>query len=284
MRALGRQLRALGFRGFAATAVDRLRGRTPTIAPIASARVRDGRGIEIGGPSVRFGENGLLPLYNRAATVDNVNFACATLWEPELAGPGDFTFGGASLGSQYIAEATALDFAANGSYDFVLSSHAIEHTANPLSALREWRRVVRSGGSLIMIVPHREGTFDHRRPVTSIDHLVSDLESGMDENDTTHFEEILKLHDFGRDLGVTMSDFKARLASNQSIRSAHHHVFDASLVATSLQNSGWSNVIVEVRRPYDILAVATNLGDAAGRVDEPRFLGSPFARDNQTYQ
>ena len=35
--------------------------------------------------------------------------------------------------------------------------------------------VTGAGGALLLVVPHREGTFDHRRPVTELEHLVADF-------------------------------------------------------------------------------------------------------------
>lgn len=44
----------------------------------------------------------------------------------------------------------------NDSYDFVYSSHTIEHMLNPEIALRNWFRVVKPNGYLIVYLPHRD--------------------------------------------------------------------------------------------------------------------------------
>jgi SAM-dependent methyltransferase len=41
-------------------------------------------------------------------------------------------------------------------FDFVYSSHTLEHVADPGQALRNWYRVVRAGGHLVLFVPDRE--------------------------------------------------------------------------------------------------------------------------------
>lgn len=41
-------------------------------------------------------------------------------------------------------------------YDFVYSSHTLEHMVDPAVALRNWWRVLRPGGFLILYVPHRD--------------------------------------------------------------------------------------------------------------------------------
>jgi SAM-dependent methyltransferase len=42
------------------------------------------------------------------------------------------------------------------SFDFVYSSHTLEHVSDPGEALHNWYRVVRAGGHLILLVPDRE--------------------------------------------------------------------------------------------------------------------------------
>jgi SAM-dependent methyltransferase len=69
----------------------------------------------------------------------------------------------------------------DGSQDFVVSSHVLEHFTNPVKALLEWDRVVRPGGIIFMIVPHKERTFDAERPRTPLAHIIGDFESGTRE-------------------------------------------------------------------------------------------------------
>ena len=56
------------------------------------------------------------------------------------------------------------------SHDFVFASHVIEHFADPIRALREWIRVARH--YVVLVVPHRDRTFDRGRPLTPVDELV----------------------------------------------------------------------------------------------------------------
>lgn len=41
------------------------------------------------------------------------------------------------------------------SQDFLFASHVLEHIPDPLPALREWFRVVRVGGHMVVVVPHQ---------------------------------------------------------------------------------------------------------------------------------
>lgn len=56
--------------------------------------------------------------------------------------------------------------------DYVLSSHVIEHFFDPVKALREWNRVVKPGGYIFIIAPHRDRTFDRIREVTPVSELL----------------------------------------------------------------------------------------------------------------
>ncbi len=240
------------------------------------------RALEIGGPSAPFQARGIFPAYPILATVDNCNFASRTIWEGEIDAGASFRFDPSRpAGRQYIAEATALPAIAGGSYDVVLSSHTIEHTANPLKALQEWRRVLKDDGLLVLIVPHKDGTFDHRRPVTRLGHLVEDFERNTDEDDTTHVPEILRLHDLRRDPGGTTAEaFAQRSAANLAIRALHHHVFDTALVEAMVRQAGFRPLGVEARRPYHILLVAEKAGEAETSTEPMRFA-SPFRSDGQ---
>ena len=79
------------------------------------------------------------------------------------------------LVGRLIRDATSLDGIEDASYDVVLASHTLEHIANPLLALSEWRRVVGADGHLVLVLPHLENTFDHRRPVTTLEHIEADF-------------------------------------------------------------------------------------------------------------
>jgi SAM-dependent methyltransferase len=62
----------------------------------------------------------------------------------------------------------------SGALDFVLASHVIEHMPDTIGALGEWDRVLRPGGILFLVVPHRDRNMDAQRPCTSIEHHLAD--------------------------------------------------------------------------------------------------------------
>lgn len=219
---------------------------------------QDKAGLEVGGPSRIFTHLGLFPVYTNAARIDNCNFGQQTIWEGAIEAGATFHYDKQRVpGTQYIAEATVLNHIATVSYDFVLSSHTLEHIANPLQALTEWIRVLKERGLLVLVVPHKDGTFDHRRPVTSLSHLIQDFEGQVDEGDLTHLEEILKLHDLSMD--PEAGDFEAfelRSKKNLENRCLHHHVFDTQLAVEVIHHMGLQILAVETSRPYHILIVA----------------------------
>ena len=71
---------------------------------------------------------------------------------------------GEVLAVDVVAPGDNLPFA-DKSFDFVISSHVIEHFYDPIAALQEWKRVARK--YIFIIVPHRQRTFDKDRELTS---------------------------------------------------------------------------------------------------------------------
>ena len=155
-------------------------------------------------------------------------------------------------------EASDLHDLAAAAYDFVISSHCIEHLASPLRGLAEWIRVLKPGGILVLIFPHKDGTFDHRRPVTSLNHLIEDFAADTGEDDMTHLAEVLELHDFERSPGVgDIEEFRQRSMRNLENRCLHHHVFDTRLAVDVVNHMGLQIHAVELFHPFDIAITAT---------------------------
>jgi SAM-dependent methyltransferase len=71
------------------------------------------------------------------------------------------------------------------SFDFVLASHVIEHIPDPIAALKEWARVARR--YIVLVVPHRDRTFDRDRPLTPLSELIERHESGFTSDEDRHW-------------------------------------------------------------------------------------------------
>jgi SAM-dependent methyltransferase len=54
----------------------------------------------------------------------------------------------------------------------------IEHFPDPIKALKEWYRVVKPGGYLYIIAPHKERTFDNERSRSTLAELIERHETG----------------------------------------------------------------------------------------------------------
>lgn len=242
--------------------IERIRRPRCKCADLGRRHVTGGHGLEIGGPSRIFSGAGQIPLYDVAAKTDGLNFSSETVWASELGEDQPFVYGKKVLGRQFVREASHFPDIDTGAFDFVLSSHVIEHLANPLRGLREWGRVLREGGVLVLVVPHKDATFDHRRPVTKIEHLLEDFRNDMGEDDKTHIPEVLELHDFDRDLWADDRDeFRARCEDNIRNRCIHHHVFDTDLAVRMVDHAGLHVLAVEPAPSNNIVIVCRKDGD-----------------------
>ena len=228
------------------------------------------KGLEIGGPSRIFSAKGVFPVYPLAGALDNVTFAAQTIWEGEVSLGRTFVYDrNRPPGRQFILDSTFLGEIEDESYDFLLSSHVLEHLANPLRGLKEWKRVVRENGLLVIIVPHKDGTFDHLRPVTAIDHMIDDYEQCVDEDDVTHADEVLSLHDLNHDDGTDSDKFEERIRNNFKERSMHHHVFATRTLAQLIDYAGLQILSLETIRPCHIVSIAKKMSPASSVNNKP---------------
>ena len=187
--------------------------------------VEGGDGIEIGGPTWVFKFE--IPIYTNAHSIDGVNFSGFTVWEGDISRNDKYYYHKNKHGKQFISEATDLSLIQSDKYDFLISSHCLEHIANPIKALAEWKRVVRPGGRLIVFVPDKQYFFDHRRDTTTFKHVFDDYSSDRDEHDLTHLEESLAKHDLSMDKwSGDFENLKRQFSDNFRTRCLHHHVFD----------------------------------------------------------
>jgi len=237
-----------------------------------------GLAIEIGGPTPFFESTGFFPVYRFVEGFKIFNFASATRWESNV----QVQVNGRVIFIE-TAEAASIPLP-DGGASLILSSHVIEHLANPLAGMLELRRILAPDGRLVMIVPHRDGTYDHRRPVTTLAHLEQDMAVQMEESDSTHFDEILQLHDLKRDATTPSKDVLEKdVVANINTRFCHHHVFDTRLALSLLDRAGMEPTLLELIRPYHILMVAKAKsadGQALPSADIAlRLKRSPFQSD-----
>lgn len=216
------------------------------------------RGLEIGGPSARFEKRHELPVYPILTSLDNCLFASNTVWTPESRQGKTFRYdSGHRLGYQFICDGTNLHEVRAGQYDCVLACNSLEHIANPLKALKEWSRVLTDSGAMMIVVPARDYTFDCNRSITTFAHLLDDWNRDVSEDDLSHVEEIVALHDRSRDHAAgDLEEFRGRCLRNGEYRCLHHHVFNLELLASILEFTGLRVCAMEQLLPHNLVAVA----------------------------
>lgn len=189
-------------------------------------------GLEIGGPTQLFHR-----IYEQCRTCDNVNFSSDTVWCKFETN--DYQYENKVLGNILILEATHMAGIQNEAYDFVISSNNLEHVANPLKALKEFVRVAKIKGTVLVIVPRKQETFDHNREDTLFEHLLDDYRNDVEEDDFTHLPEIIEKHDYSMDAGCGgKEDFIERTKNNIENRCLHHHVFNEECLRKSFAFAG----------------------------------------------
>jgi SAM-dependent methyltransferase len=78
-----------------------------------------------------------------------------------------------------LSDSHAFPSVANATFDFLIANHVLEHLTDPIRALREWHRIVRGGGLILLAVPDKRYTFDRKRRRTSLVHLLDDFRSPL---------------------------------------------------------------------------------------------------------
>lgn len=89
----------------------------------------------------------------------------------------------------YITGMEQMNGIADGSLDFIIAAHVIEHTRNPLRAVENAYRKLKKGGNLVLFVPDMRLTFDKLREITPLEHLIADYENPSSERDVLHYVE-----------------------------------------------------------------------------------------------
>ena len=236
------------------------------------------KGLEIAGPSEIFSGQGLVPIYQRLVFVDDFSHPRPMAWRGRnlIAGQNFIYPGMKAPGYQFIGDATDLTGLAPGAYDIVLGSHVLEHIANPIKALLAWNEVLREGGKMLQVIPHFDGTFDRHRPLTTLEHIISDFERGTTEDDSTHYAEI-------RSRSTESHSTEWFLDAAQH-RGAHHHVFDTYLAWQLFRHLGMVVLHLQPLMPHHIVILCekptANSASAIGPGELIRILSkSPFVRD-----
>ena len=214
------------------------------------------RAIEVGGPTTMwFPRSSYWPMYTWLKQCDQLNLFDL----PE-------SFGSVkkqAMPSCCEQKYSSLIKVPAAQYDVLMSSHMVEHLANPLKLLGELSTKLRPGGLVLSVVPNRVAFWDRARNLTAMEHLIADEEHGIDEGDLSHLDENLRLghaHPWlagkpwvKRDIPANMTAEQA-FRENARLRVLHHHTFDAHLVRRMHERVGFQTILSFVV-PKDTLQI-----------------------------
>jgi SAM-dependent methyltransferase len=152
-----------------------------------------------------------------------------------------------------IDDGTMLREIEDGSLDFIIANHLLEHLDNPLLALENWCKKLKPGGVVYMAVPDKRHTFDKERPATPLSHLVEDYKASEEmraQRNAAHYVETAEIIEgrVGKDAGERVERLIARRYS------IHFHAWTFESFVELL-----SFVTNEMRLPYKIIDYSTPL-------------------------
>jgi predicted SAM-dependent methyltransferase len=140
----------------------------------------------------------------------------------------------------------------DGSVDFVVANHFIEHCEDPIGTIRNHLRVLRPGGRVFMAVPDRRRSFDRARPVTGWEHVRRDFLQGPESSRSGHYEEWMQLVEAVEPQWV---EERARYAQELG-RRIHFHVWSRDDFRSLLECCAG-----ELRFPLEVETVRPNLSE-----------------------
>jgi predicted SAM-dependent methyltransferase len=149
-----------------------------------------------------------------------------------------------------VDDAETLATFADGSVDFVIANHVLEHVEDPIGALGHLLRVIRPGGILYLTLPDARHTFDARRERTTVEHLLLDHREGPARSRQAHYEEWARLIE-----GVGEDGVAARVAEYEAADARHHfHVWELE---------GFLSLLLALQLPAEIVHAQSYLKEFA---------------------
>ena len=117
----------------------------------------------------------------------------------------------------------------DGSQDFVIANHFLEHSEDPIITLNNLLRVTKVGGVVYLAVPNMTKTFDCNRDQTKLAHIIDDHKLGGESSRRYHYEEWVSLVEphFGRKYDEVAIKNRVEELIDQKY-SIHFHCWDAN--------------------------------------------------------
>ena len=200
------------------------------VREIAAAHLR-GTGLEFGAGASPF----------PAPLECNVRFADAFSYESLKTGmyPGQQAHN--LVRPDYVTDIKTLAGIPDVSLDFIIACHVIEHTNNPIAAIDSCYRALKPGGSLVLVVPDMTKTFDSKRTLTTLAHLIEDYEMPSLERDRAHYEEYYtEAYEIPAD--AILSDYVSQKQAEGGDLHYHTWTFESfgELVDWHVRKTGWT--------------------------------------------
>lgn len=204
-----------------------------------AARYLKGSGLEIGALHNRL----WVPRGVQVKYVDRLSVADLRRQYPELAGH-------PLIEADLLDDGEKLTTVPDGSQDFLIANHFLEHTQDPIGTLKRHLEVLKPNGILYLAVPDKRWTFDARRPVTTLEHLYRDYEEGPECSYQDHYQEWVELVENLQEPRAAAERVRQLITMSYSI---HYHVW-----------TQWEllELLFDVRRrlhlPFEIETVVLN--------------------------
>ena len=134
----------------------------------------------------------------------------------------------------FLDDAETLSTFPDNTEDFVIASHVIEHMRNPIGAVENWLRVLKTGKHLYLVVPDYRKIFDKHRKRTTLQHMIEDYTDPSPFRDRDHYWEYaekVNCEFFGRPLDVEEETIRL-FYTDYSI---HFHTFTPDSMFALLQ-------------------------------------------------
>lgn len=121
-----------------------------------------------------------------------------------------------------VADGEHLNGVDDASRDFIIARHFLEHCQDPIGTLKNFFRILRPDGIVYLTIPDKRYTFDSRRDVTPLEHLVADHENGPTASRQAHFLDYVRGTEPHLSNDAVERRARELIASDYSI---HYHVW-----------------------------------------------------------
>lgn len=101
----------------------------------------------------------------------------------------------AEMHDKDICDATTMEAYADETFDTVYASHILEHLTDPITAIKNWLRICKTGGVVFISIPHRD-LYERKKELPSkwnADHKYFYLPFSSEPPCTFSFADILQL-------------------------------------------------------------------------------------------